>query len=101
MCEKHHFGIKRSSDITKIPDGNQKPLQKTWNTFKNAAEIIKPKKVSSFSFQSDSNLATINVFLPFEFLLVISAKYTCLVEYALTVVSGCVDDQFSVSALYI
>ena len=47
MCEKHHFGIKRSSDITKIPEGYQKPLQKTWNTLKTAAESVKPKKVNA------------------------------------------------------
>ncbi|ESO85130.1 hypothetical protein LOTGIDRAFT_131084 [Lottia gigantea] len=43
FCKTHHFGIKKSEQITR-PELLQKPLLKTWHTIKSAAENVKPKK---------------------------------------------------------
>ena len=45
MCEKHHFGMQKPSQIQKGGDQQGKKLQKTWNSIKSAAENVKPKKV--------------------------------------------------------
>ena len=45
LCEKHHFGISKPAQITKVPEAGGKGFTKTWNSIKNAAESVKPKKV--------------------------------------------------------
>ncbi|XP_050397792.1 phosphatidylinositide phosphatase SAC2 [Patella vulgata] len=43
FCKTHHFGIRKAEQISR-PELLQKPLLKTWNTIKSAAENVKPKK---------------------------------------------------------